>query len=440
MDIHSITREDRQLMPFLDRLDLDGLMSGAGNEGAGALAQGLPGALPSGVPRPVAEAPGPAAMQGEALMPVKAPEAPAESGDGFALPHGGGGPVEAGAMAGSHAGAAAGHGARPGAIHGSHGNGSADDGPSFSHGPPLARPPGGPGQDPRGAPDPTGKDGVDPDGDRSDEPHIRASIDQDVAIDQDADVDVVVSGASGAQVDAVLVTEVSIDQSAVIDLDIDTGRSGGALPLLLPARGGLVHQLDIDEVDVDNSQDIDIDSEVSVFVRGFAGEVFVRTLIEEDAEVTQAARPVIILDGDDEGFDIDISQFLDIDVLSDIDIDISEDGGRLYITVSVKDSVSSQDEALVALQESNDDILDIELRQAVDVDQKLVVHVDIEQELASLFDVTVDVDADMDVDIRQDAEAGIDIDARGEVDIDIDGDSQVNVSNQLQIRIDFTHA
>lgn len=439
MDILSIAKENRLLMPFLDRLDLNDLMIGDEDQSGGARQSGLPVALPQTTVRPPSDAAAPAFLKGEPLMLVKAPDAPADFADGLSLPAAvAQGPVGSGAATGS----AAGHAFRAVPVRAAPSDGDTDDDAvSLGHGHHVnLRSASGHGHAARAASGHDSKVVADPAGKAVDDPHVRATIDQDVDVDQDIDIDVAVSGATGLDVDADLTADVTIDQIALIDIDVETALPGNGPPVPIASRGVIARDLDIDDVDISNTQDVDIDTQVRVFVNGFAGGVFIRTSIDEDVDVTQSARPVIVLDGDDNGFDIDISQFLDIDLLSDIDIDISEDHGRLYITVSVKDSVASQDDALIALEESADDILDVDLRQSIDVDQKLVVHVDIEQELASLFDIAVDVDADLDVGIRQDADAQIDINALGEVDVDVDGDSQVNISNQLQIRIDFTHA
>ncbi|MGL5115762.1 MAG: hypothetical protein ACRC7C_10605, partial [Beijerinckiaceae bacterium] len=213
----------------------------------------------------------------------------------------------------------------------------------------------------------------------------------------------------------------------------------GALPAPQQVQqSALIDHDGISEFDVKLTQDIEIDTIVHVDVNGFAGEVIIDTRISEHANVRQEALPTITLTGDEDGFDINISQLLDIDLLSDLDIEIVENGGKLYLTIVVKDSVSGTDTAAINISDGADEWLDVDLIQSADVDQRLTVSVDLEQELAALFDVDVDVDVDLDIDIDQTGEARIGFAPGQEIDVGLDGDSEIDLVNNIHIRIDFT--
>jgi hypothetical protein len=268
-------------------------------------------------------------------------------------------------------------------------------------------------------------------------PDLDVQVVQDVDVQQSIDVDILIKG--GATVDVTATSDVIVDQSAEIDIDIaddiaqtkpsdDAGKDGALV------RDG------VDEFRIDNDQDIDVVTTITVDVRGYGGDVFIETNTSDSADIDQNARSLVRLDGNDATLDIDISQFLDIDLLSDIEIDIREDDGQLFIMVSVDDKVSGDDDVSIALSDDHDDVMELKMAQSVEVDHRLGIDVDVEQQLAALFDIEVDVDAEADIDVRQSGRADIDISRDGETDIDFDGDSEVQISNHLNIRIDFSVA
>jgi hypothetical protein len=226
-----------------------------------------------------------------------------------------------------------------------------------------------------------------------------------------------------------------------VPMEIEAVPSPIAPPAATPvaaAPAPLIDHDGVSEFTADLDQDIDIDTIVHVDVNGFAGEVIINTQISEHADVRQDVTPTITLTGDEDGFDINISQLLDIDLLSDVDIDIVENGGKLYLTIAVRDQVEGSDRAVVDIADGSDELLDVGLSQSADIDQKLTVSVDLEQELAALFDIDVDVDADLDIAIEQTGDARIGFAPGEEVDVGLDGDSEIDLVNNIHIRIDFT--
>jgi hypothetical protein len=216
------------------------------------------------------------------------------------------------------------------------------------------------------------------------------------------------------------------------------GEPGPAADPAAQAPRPLIDHDGVSEFDASLAQDIDIDTIVHVDVNGFAGEVVIDTRLSEEADVRQDVLPTITLTGDEDGFDINISQLLDIDLISDVDIEIVENGGKLYLTIAVNDRVVGQDVAAVDIADGGDVWLDVDLVQDADIRQSLSIDIDVEQELAALFDVDVDVDAVLDIDVSQAGDARIGLSPGDEIDVDLDADSEVDIVNTLSIRIDFT--
>ncbi len=253
---------------------------------------------------------------------------------------------------------------------------------------------------------------------------IRVRIKQDADIDQDTDASVEIRG-DDVEVSIRADAEMEVNQDAAIAL-----RSTSRPPAAAADRP-------TEEVAIAGRQAIDIDSSIEVDVTGYTGEIVMTIAFSEDADVDQDIRAIFRADAGDDVFDIDVSQYIDVDLLSYLDIDIRMVGGRLHVDIFLKDVADGVDSTTIEVTESGDDILDIDLRQRADVDQRVSVDLDVEQELARLFDIDVDVDAEAEVVVRQAATVEGVLGPDGSADWDVDGGSEIEIENQIRLRIDL---
>jgi hypothetical protein len=405
MDDRSIGKETRTLAPFLDLLDLHELVL-AGEEAGGTAAAALPGT--GAQPRAAqGQADAPASFEAKLGPLPPAPAAPAADADAgpqaalpgqpaVAAPMGLSAPVveSAGAMTTAKAAASsAAHGkfAKEGHAHATHTD-------ATHHEREL--------------------DG------------IRVRIDQDVDVDQDIDADVAIE-ADDVDLNIDVEATVDADQTAAVSIRAETAEGPPHAAMAASAAVG-------DDVSMDGRQDVDTDTIIRVDVTGYAGEVVITTSLTEEADIDQAAQAVFRADAGDEVFDIDVSQFLDLDLLTDIDIDIREIGGRLVIDLSVRSEAEGDDIIRLDVSESADDVLDVDLEQRADIDQRVSVDLTVEAELARLFDIDVDVDADVSVEVRQNADVDGVIAEDGSAAWDAESSSEIDIDNLIRIRLDFS--
>ncbi|MGL4240932.1 MAG: hypothetical protein ACRCTI_07450 [Beijerinckiaceae bacterium] len=401
MDDRSIGKETRDLTPFLDLLDLHDLIL-AGDDTGGVARSKLPG-VAAGASRPAAED---ASAQSVAKL-APLPSAPAAS-----APVDADGPAEAIMQSAPVAAAQPLSVFMPGGASGV-GALSAKSGAAA-------------GQSARPSKEPASSREISADEDR-DIDGIRARIEQNADVDQDADAEVMVR-ADNTEVSVRVDADAEVDQQAAIRIE---------------AEAHPADEQDIDpshDISIAGGQEVDIDTVVRVDVTGYIGEVVVNVVLSEKADVDQQAIAIYEADTGNDVFDIDISQYIDVDLLSDIDISVREVGGRLYIDLLISDVAQGEDVLRLEVEESADDVLDISLRQHVDIEQRISVDLDVESQLAELFDIDIDVDAESDLHVRQVAAADADLAPDGRTDLDLDGESRIEIDNQLHIRIDFSAA
>jgi hypothetical protein len=399
MEDHSRGKETRSLLPYLDLLDLHDLI--LLDEDAGKIAQlTLPGRLAPTPTAPLATVGGSDQFSfGLGPLPYVPPAPASGSGAFFDLPK-----ADPAALPQGFALQATGATAVPGASAAKAAGGS------------VAAPGVNGGQSAKPAE-------ADP-GEATTLDGIRVRITQDADIDQESDASIEIRA-----------DDVEVSIRAEADLEVDQDAAIGIRAASAPAASS--QGKPVEEVAIAGRQAIDIDTKITVDVTGYGGEVVVSMQLSEEADVDQDISATFRADAGDEVFDVDISQFIDIDLLSDLDIDIRSIDGRLYIDLSLKDVAKGEDTTRIDVTESADDILDVDLRQAADIDQRLSLDLDVEQELARLFDIDVEVDAEADVEVRQAADVEGLLGANGSADWDVEGRSEIEVDNELRIRIDF---
>lgn len=185
-------------------------------------------------------------------------------------------------------------------------------------------------------------------------------ISQVATADQDASV--IVNGYVGN-----VVTRLHIDQNLVMDQDAD-------ISVTIDGDGHFVVLLDQDmRIDQDVRIDVDIfDVDGVLYV-----DLFLRDSIEIEQDTIVDAR---IGDGPPGGT-VEVTQTIEMDQDVDIDIDIEDELEERYLVkvdVSVEQKIDAEQDAVVDIRDLNGEVdMDLDAIQAASVDQQTIVQADL---------------------------------------------------------------